>query len=306
MANRHFGNIGDIWKHLPLAEILAIEKPQRYWESHAGSAEYPLRHSRARDYGIYYLLAHASDSLDVGGSSFVCLLEGARTAEEPLTVYPGSPGIAMEMVGSGAWYFFCDIDGASLKIIRQKARSLGLPAGRLRCAKADGVATLLKSAVRLPQEQASSTLALIDPCAGDEPFVKRDGRPSPMDLFSLLAALGAKAILWYSFDSLAERQAAWEAMRASLGEHGVGPGAKGLWCGEICLRAIGDACRDFNPGVMGCGILCSNLSEEAVSASSRLGHELSRVYSGASFPGGRSGAFDFRNIRLDMAAGGQV
>lgn len=301
MANRHFGNIGDIWKHLPLAEILAVEKPQRYWESHAGSAEYALRPSPSRDYGVYYLLAHAGDSLYIGGSSFLCLLEGARTGDGPLAVYPGSPRIAMEILGSAAWYLFCDIDGASLRTIRQAARSLAVPVGRLKCAKADGVATLLKSALKLPQEQASSTLVLIDPCAGDEPFLRSGQRPSPMDLFSLLVVLGAKAILWYSFDSLGQRQSAWEAIRSSLGEHGVKPGTGGLWSGEICLKAIRDAAPEFNPGVMGCGILCGNLSGEAVSASSRLGYELARVYSRASFPGGRSGAFDFRSLPLDMA-----
>gem|GEM_PF-3449085 len=42
MANKHFGSIGDIWKHLPLAEILEIERPRNYWESHA-SWQPPMR-----------------------------------------------------------------------------------------------------------------------------------------------------------------------------------------------------------------------------------------------------------------------
>lgn len=301
MANRHFGNIGDIWKHLPLAEILAIEKPHRYWESHAGSAQYRLRHSPGRDYGIYYLLAHASDSLDLGGSSFLCLLDGTAAESGRLAVYPGSPRIALEMLGPSAWYLFCDIDGESLKTIKQSARSLGVPTGKLRCAMADGVETILKSALSLPQEETSSTLVLIDPCAGDRPFLKSDARPSPMDLFSVVAALGAKAILWYSFDTLGERQAAWEAIKSSLGEHGISPGARRLWCGEVCLKAIGDSGSVSNPGVMGCGLLCGNLSDESVSASSRLGYELARVYARASLSDGASGAFDFRSIPLDVA-----
>lgn len=301
MANRHFGNIGDIWKHLPLAEILAVEKPHRYWESHAGSAQYRLRRSAARDYGIYYLLAHAGDSLDVAGSSFVCLLDSGRAGNGPLTVYPGSPRIAMEILGPGAWYLFCDVDGGSLRTVRQAARSLNVPVGKLKCAKADGVATVLRSALRLPQDQAASTLVLIDPCAGDQPFLSTQARPSPMDLFSVLAALGAKAILWYGFDSLGERESAWEAIRRSLGDHGIKPAGRRLWCGEICMKAIDDPKREFNPGVMGCAILCGNLSDEAVLASSRLGYELARVYARASFPDGRSGALDFRSIPLDMA-----
>jgi 23S rRNA (adenine2030-N6)-methyltransferase len=122
-----------------------------------------------------------------------------------------------------------------------------------------------------------------------------------MDLFSVLASLGAKAILWYSFDTLAERHAAWEAVGFSLGDHGMKPGAGSLWCGEICLRAIRNEAPEVNPGVMGCGILCANLSDEAVSASSRLGYELARAYARSLLPDGRSGAFDFRSVPLDVA-----
>jgi hypothetical protein len=27
MANVHYARIGDVWKHLPLAEVLTIERP---------------------------------------------------------------------------------------------------------------------------------------------------------------------------------------------------------------------------------------------------------------------------------------
>ena len=62
MVNIHYGNIGDIWKHLSLAEILAIEAPSRYWESHAGSSHYTLTHSPEREYGILYFARAASQS----------------------------------------------------------------------------------------------------------------------------------------------------------------------------------------------------------------------------------------------------
>lgn len=32
MANRHFGNIGDVWKHLALVEVLGRESPSWYAE----------------------------------------------------------------------------------------------------------------------------------------------------------------------------------------------------------------------------------------------------------------------------------
>ena len=45
MAKGHYARIGDVWKHLPLAEVLSIERPGRYWESHAGPSSYSLTRS---------------------------------------------------------------------------------------------------------------------------------------------------------------------------------------------------------------------------------------------------------------------
>ena len=33
--NNHFAELGDVWKHLPLAEILRVDPPRAYWETHA-------------------------------------------------------------------------------------------------------------------------------------------------------------------------------------------------------------------------------------------------------------------------------
>jgi 23S rRNA A2030 N6-methylase RlmJ len=301
VANRHFGNIGDIWKHLPLAEILAIEKPARYWESHAGSAQYALTHSAARDYGVFCLISHAADSLAVASSSFLCLLDGLRTGRGRLATYPGSPRIAMELLGKRTKYLFCDIDGRSLATIKLAARRLAINPKKIVCVKGDGVGAVLEAAERLRPLSLKRTLVLVDPCAGDAPFARREGRPSPMDLFSRLASLGAKSILWYSFDSRSEKRAAWRSIRASLAGHGVDARASGLWCGEIGLKEID--CDDLgtNPGVRGCGILCANLGRASISASSRLGYDLARLYADASFPGGMSGALAFRGIDLDVA-----
>jgi 23S rRNA (adenine2030-N6)-methyltransferase len=56
--NIHFGEIGDLWKHLPLAEILAVERPRRYWQTHDGNAIYELRPSPDRNYGICHFLGN--------------------------------------------------------------------------------------------------------------------------------------------------------------------------------------------------------------------------------------------------------
>jgi 23S rRNA A2030 N6-methylase RlmJ len=304
MANTHYGNIGDIWKHLPLAEILAIEKPSRYWESHAGSAEYPLTHSGERDYGIFYMLEHAAISLDLSGSSFVCMLDGMRGPDGCLALYPGSPRIAMEMLGDGSSYLFCDLDGESLESIARRARSMGIAKRRLECAQADGVATLLRAAARLPMDDAPRTFVFIDPCAGDRPFRASEGRPSPMDLFARVAAARAIALVWYSFESLPERRACWQSIKASLESNGLEAGGPRLWCGEVCLREIGCLSHAVEAGVRGCGLLCAGLSPKSISASARLGYELAGIYAGARFAAGESGVLDFRSIHVDIEMSG--
>ena len=52
MANRHFASLADMWKHLVLVEVLSIERPSRYWESHAGSATYEMVDDTERSYGV--------------------------------------------------------------------------------------------------------------------------------------------------------------------------------------------------------------------------------------------------------------
>ena len=42
MGNPRFGTIGDVWKHLPLGDMLDRLRPSRYLETHAGSATYAL------------------------------------------------------------------------------------------------------------------------------------------------------------------------------------------------------------------------------------------------------------------------
>ena len=89
MANVHYAKIGDIWKHLPLSQILSIEQPNFYAESHAGSAQYPLTHSKDRDYGVFHFLVHAKDSIALNNSAYAKLLRRYIENKQSMT-YPGS------------------------------------------------------------------------------------------------------------------------------------------------------------------------------------------------------------------------
>ena len=69
MANQHYGKIGDVWKHLPLAEILGMLKPTEYWESHAGSTRYPLSAIVAAGFRSFPLPCRSRAVLPVGSVS---------------------------------------------------------------------------------------------------------------------------------------------------------------------------------------------------------------------------------------------
>ena len=111
MANPFYGNIGDVWKHLALAAILTAARPRQYWESHAGSAAYPLTHAPHRDLGAFRFLAGAPAAPALRASAYFRVL--AAHAADPAPVYPGSPLLALEVLGGRARrLLFCDLDGA--------------------------------------------------------------------------------------------------------------------------------------------------------------------------------------------------
>lgn len=295
MANRHYGKIGDIWKHLPLAEILTIEKPYQYWETHAGSAQYPLTHSWERDYGVFYFLEHAAESLLLKSSAFFHLLDGFKQEDGQLPIYPASPLIAMTLLRPNAKnYLFCDIDGGSLDTIWDSASTIGIPDADVKCVQDDGVATVLKAASKLSTNEVAGTFIHIDPY---EPFQESKTGLAPIDLFCQASQQGAKAMLWYGYDSLDYQRFCWESIKSSFAANKLDTSIP-LWRGEITLSAINNPDFKMNPGVLGCGILCSNLSERAMLACSELGEDLAKIYRNASFPNGHSGAIEFATVPL--------
>jgi 23S rRNA (adenine2030-N6)-methyltransferase len=169
MANVHYAKIGDVWKHLPLAEVLGIGRPGRYyWESHAGSSTYPLTRSPERDYGVFLFLERAGSSSALKGSAYRRLLYLRESSRTPPT-YPGSPLIAMELLGDAAEFVFCDLDGASLANIEEDARASGVPSDRVRLVQGDGVSAVVDELAALSEEEASATFLHVDPYHPLEP-----------------------------------------------------------------------------------------------------------------------------------------
>jgi 23S rRNA A2030 N6-methylase RlmJ len=282
MANVHYARIGDVWKHLPLAEVLSIERPGRYWESHAGSSTYPLTRSPERDYGVFYFLEHANLSSALKSSAYRRLLEPCERGSTPPT-YPGSPLIALKLLkGAGEHFVFCDVDGASLANIAEDARALRVSAGRVRLVHGDGIPALEEELAGLAEGEASGTFLHVDPY---RPLERERGGESPLGLFARAAEQGVGCMLWHGFDSRDARAVVPDALRKRIAGHAC--------YGEVCLHAEDLSEVGFDPGVLGCGVVVCNVGQEALAACSHLGEGLAHAYASARLPNGRDGALEF-------------
>jgi 23S rRNA (adenine2030-N6)-methyltransferase len=282
MANIHYARIGDVWKHLPLAEVLGIERPGRYWESHAGSSSYPLTRSPERDYGVFLFLERAGRSSALKGSTYLRLLDLCERGRTPQT-YPGSPLIAMQLLGdAGGRFVFCDLDGASLATIAEDTRALGIPSRHVRLVPGDGVSTLEEELAALTEKEASGTFLHVDPYDPLEPG--RAGE-TPLDLFARAAERGLGCMLWYGFDARGARAVVLDALRVRISGR--------AWHGEVSLRAEDLSELGFDPGMLGCGVVMCNVGQEALAACRRVGKGLAGAYAGARLPNGRDGALEF-------------
>jgi 23S rRNA (adenine2030-N6)-methyltransferase len=284
MANVHYARIGDVWKHLLLAELLRIERPDRLWESHAGSSTYPLTRSPERDYGAFAFLERSARSPLLEGSAYGRLLARLAAGEAP--TYPGSPRIAMELLREvGGRFVFCDRDAESLANIAKDARALGVPADRVRLVQGDGVSTLNGELAGLTEEEAAGTFLHVDPYRPLEPG--RDGQTS-LDLFTHAAERGVKCMLWYGFDATSSRAVVLDALREGI--------AGGVWYGEVSLGAENLSEVGFDPGVLGCGVVVCNVGEGTLAVCTRLGEGLARAYADARLPNGRDGSLGFEGV----------
>jgi 23S rRNA A2030 N6-methylase RlmJ len=293
MANRHFGRVGDVWKHLPLAEILACEAPRRYWETHAGSAFYALSPSMERDYGVYRFWARGRRDEMLGGGGYHRVLASFARAGGPPSHYPGSAYLAIAVLGSRAGYLLADTDTASVASLLREARTRGL-AG-VRVVRGDGVAEVAQAASELDRDDAAATAVLIDPFY---PFADTLGPLTPVDLFCQLAERGFLAMLWYGFDSPVQRDDVHVRVARSLAGSGLLGADAPLWCGEVALARLGEAGCRVQPGTRGCGVLAANLRATTAARCAEVGEALEAIYRDARFPGGEDGALVFTASRF--------
>jgi 23S rRNA A2030 N6-methylase RlmJ len=295
MANIHFGRIGDIWKHLPLAEILAIEAPQQIWESHAGSALYRLTRSVERDYGVYYFYEHALNADALAESTYYKVLKNLEK-DGQLEVYPGSPYLDLNSPSKEVGNFvFCDKDHDSLANIQSVAQQLGIPDTCVHTIHGDGLRTLAQLGVSLDNAPNARVFAHIDPY---EPMDESESGLTSFDLLCQLSKRGIQCVLWYGYNGSVYRQKLFDRLDDALKRQSLDPHSINLWCGDIALQSMSDPSFESNSGVISCGILCSNLSGRSITACDRLGNALQQVYASARLATGHTGALQYSSLWL--------
>jgi hypothetical protein len=254
MANRHFAAIGDLWKHLLLAEVLRLRPPARYWETHAGSASYLLTDSSTRSHGAIRFLSVAPSDPDL---SMCCYLEIIRRTPG---IYPGSPMIAMQAIGRHAKYILCDVDPESTRTLRLASQFFDVEV-----VEADGIATIGRQAGE-GNFEPSDVFVHIDPY---EPFERAaSDAMTPIELAGYLARKGHRLFYWYGYDAIAERGWARRAIAR------LAPSAP-LWCGDVLVPA--PFAYPERRGVWGCGVVLANMTVAEAERCSILGNALERV-----------------------------
>jgi 23S rRNA (adenine2030-N6)-methyltransferase len=292
-VNRYYANLGDVWKHLVLAELLALEPPKRYWETHAGSASYPLTHSPDRDYGVYRFLEHGNRIPELAESRYSAELRKLSGDGGAPSEYPGSALLAMRMLGDAAEYLLCDLDPESTASLRAAGDELGL-SGQELVREADGMTTVLEEARRLQGEPAD-VVVTIDPF---EPFVVAGGA-SALEVAAGLIASGFKVVYWYGYDAPEQRAYPAGMLREYARETG-----QAIWCGDLMIAAaLGHSEQELEallagadgPGA-GCGVVCGNFLPASSERCARLGEGLAKAWQDAKLPNGSPGSLEFKAL----------
>jgi 23S rRNA A2030 N6-methylase RlmJ len=282
MTNRHFGRISEVWKHLVLAEVLATERPEAFFDTHAGDAVYPIVIDPERSYGVLSFNDIVDRHAPLRDSAYATVLSSLRSGST-LGAIPGGPLVAMDVLGSGAEYLFCDLDPDSTSNIGDAAAARDVRSARVLAA--DGLDTVHAA---LDDRDVANVAVFIDPF--DHDAVGSSGL-SAFDVAVDAASAGAMLVYWYGYSRVDQRGWLVDEFSARC------PGMK-WWCGDLMVSAdqadmtTGDLGVASSPGT-GSGLVCVNVSAATVERATMLGTALSGAYRDRPLPSGRVGALDF-------------
>lgn len=266
----HFGKQPDVLKHLVLCEVLRRESSSIYVETNSACAIYPMKQTPEQQYGIYHFLEKVAegDNQDLKDSTYFQL----EYTEMQGGYYLGSPALAMKIAGRKAQRFiFFDLEKSALDNVALYAeRADLLPSVHLyHTDSLEGVIALLPSLHK-------DTFVHIDPYEIDK---KGTSGLTYLDLLIEATRLGMKCLLWYGFMTLNDKSYLNSYIMTRL----KGAGIKEYTCVELIMKSIRQDTVLYNPGIIGSGILATNLSQQSKKIILDYSDMLVRLYQNARY-----------------------
>jgi Protein involved in catabolism of external DNA len=271
MPYKHAGEIGDVWKHLPLCDVLKIEAPKKYYETNSAYAEYQLEVNSQNQYGIYRVLEQVGYE-PLENSIYFKILNNIQFKRK--NKYYGSPALAMTILSNdNASFHFHDIEKEPLNDIIVFSEKLNI--------KNKVTTTLGDSISAFMQENYSfdnSDFIFIDPY---QPFVSNDTGETFFDVFIKAYRSKAKTMLWYGYDNLNDKNNIIGKLQSISYEFdGASIHTFDVWL--KCMKH--DNCK-INPGVPGCGIAVANLSKSSINKIEEYLYIIGSLYSNVNYNG---------------------
>lgn len=263
----HYGKQPDVLKHLLLCEALRIECPQIYIETNSASAIYEMTHTQEQEYGIYHFLDVAINDSELKDS---CYYELERKAINN-GYYLGSPGLALNILGNEVQrYVFYDKHNAALENVAQYAQSHNIT--KYDTYNCDSIEEVLNILPSLPL----STFLHIDPYEIDK---QNSNGHTYLDILIKATQLGLKCLLWYGYMNFEDKLKINSYLVESLYQAEI----KNHICVELIMNLIEQKSIPDNPGVLGSGILATNLSPQVHEVILNYSKRLTDIYKNVSY-----------------------
>ena len=264
----HFAKQPDVLKHLILCEVLKNETPQIYVETNSACAIYPMTQTPEQQYGIYHFLEKADEVPSLKDSIYYQLESGEMAKGN----YLGSPALAMNVLGKQAKRFvFFDLEKSALENVGTYAQQIGL-SPFVEIYHADSSRGTIELLPSLP----TSSFIHIDPYEIDK---KGNSGVTYLDVLIQATLLGMKCLLWYGFMTGDDKASLDNYITSSLEKAGI----KDYTGVELTMNSIRKDSVLCNPGILGSGILATNLSQTSTDIILDYSNQLVDIYKDAKY-----------------------
>ena len=264
----HFAKQPDVLKHLILCKVLKNETPQVYVETNSACAIYPMTQTPEQQYGIYHFLEKADEVPSLKDSVYYQLESGEMAKGN----YLGSPALAMNVLGKQAKRFvFFDLEKSALENVGTYAQQIGL-SPFVEIYHADSSRDTIELLPSLP----TSSFIHIDPYEIDK---KGNSGVTYLDVLIQATLLGMKCLLWYGFMTGDDKASLDNYITSSLEKAGI----KDYTGVELTMNSIRKDSVLCNPGILGSGILATNLSQTSTDIILDYSNQLVDIYKDAKY-----------------------